>query len=156
MNQEEEMRTTIALALAALVGAVGFAAHAEDPAGPPGPRPGACGPRGHGARFYDPNTVTTVSGEVAAVETWMGRRGGGPVRLDLATAEGTLSVRVGPAWFLEEQGLRIAKGDKLEITGSKVSFRGAPALIAQVVKKGETAVALRDIAGVPVWAGRGR
>jgi len=83
-----------------------------------------------------------------------GRRGGG-IHLDLETAEGTLRVHLGPSWFLEKEGLRLAAGDQVEITGSKVTVRGQPAVIAQVVKKGDTAVALRDVQGIPVWAGRG-
>ncbi len=146
------MKTILALALTAAVGAAAPAARGDQSSGPPGPGACARGPRGRGPRLYDPKTLTTVSGEVAAVETW-GRRG---VGVELQTAEGTLSVHVGPSWFLEEHGLQIAQGDKLEITGSKVAFRGKPGLVAQVVKKGELAVALRDIQGVPVWAGRGR
>lgn len=146
------MKTTIALALAAAVGATTFAARADDAVAPQGPRPGACGPRGQGPRLYDPKTLTTVSGEVASVESRGGRRSGGRMGLDLQTAEGTLRVHLGPSWFLAEQGLTLAPGDKVEITGSRVTFGRGPALIAQVVKKGETAVALRDVAGVPVWA----
>lgn len=149
------MKTTIGLALAAALAAVTFTAKADETRGP-GACAGTRGPRGFGARHYDPKTVTTLSGEVVAVDqTGRGRRCGG-VRLEVKTAEGTTPVRVGPSWFLEEQGLQIAPGDKLEITGSKVAFGGKPGLVAQVVKKGELAVALRDIQGVPVWAGRGR
>jgi hypothetical protein len=151
------MKTTMALSLAAALAAAPFAARAEEaPAAParPGPYAGARGPRGRGPRLYDPKTVTTVSGKVAAVQTVSGRRGGG-IHLDLETAEGTLRVHLGPSWFLEKEGLRLAAGDQVEITGSKVTVRGQPAVIAQVVKKGDTAVALRDVQGIPVWAGRG-
>jgi hypothetical protein len=136
---------------------------AEDPGGPgPGPGSGPCGGMrggmagGHGprARAYDPKSVTTVSGKVATVSTF-GRRGQG-VHLDLETADGVLPVRVGPAWFLEKEGLQLAAGDQLEVTGSKITWDGKPALIAQVVKKGTAAVALRDLNGIPVWAVQGR
>jgi hypothetical protein len=150
------MRTTIGLALAAALAAVTFTAQADETRGP-GACAGARGPRGMGARgfgprHYDPKTVTTLSGEVVAVDqTGHGRRGGG-VRLEVKTSEGTTPVRVGPSWFLEEQGLQLAPGDKVEITGSKVQLGDQPVVIAQVVKKGEAAVALRDINGIPVWA----
>jgi hypothetical protein len=145
------MKTILALALTAAVGAAAPAARADESFGPSGSGACARGPRGRGPRLYDPKTLTTVSGEVAAVQT-RGRRG---VGVELQTAEGTLSVHLGPSWFLEEQGLQIAAGDRLEITGSTVAFRGKPGLVAQVVKKGELAVALRDVQGVPVWAGPG-
>jgi hypothetical protein len=145
------MRTIIGVSiLAALLGA-GYAARADGP-GPGGP--GACngaGPRGHGPRHYDPKTVATVSGEVAAVQQGAGRRGGG-ARFDLTTADGTVAVHAGPAWFLRDQGIEIAQGDKVEVTGSRATLRGQPALIAQVVKKGDKAVVLRDMTGIPVWS----
>lgn len=152
------MNTTMALSLAAALAAAPFAARAEEP--PPAPAgPGRCagarGPRGRGPRLYDPRTVTTLGGRIAAVQQMAGGRRGGGIHLDLETAEGTLPVRLGPSWFLEKEGLRLAAGDQVEITGSKVTFRGQPAVIAQVVKKGDTAVALRDVQGIPVWAGCG-
>ena len=145
------MKTTIGLALAAALAAVTFTAKADEARGP-GACAGTRGPRGLGPRHYDPKTVTILSGEVVAVDqTGRGRRGGG-VRLEVKTAEGTTPVRVGPSWFLEEQGLQLAPGDRVEITGSKVQLGDQPVVIAQVVKKGDAAVALRDINGIPVWA----
>jgi hypothetical protein len=108
--------------------------------------------RGRGAGTYDARTTATFSGEVAALEQRGGGRRGGGVRIELRTSEGTLPVHIGPSWFLEEQGLHVAAGDKLEVTGSRITFDGKPAVIAQVVKRGSTAVALRDIAGIPVWS----
>jgi len=143
------MKRTLGLALAAALLASPLAA-AADGAGPC--RDGR-GPRARGARLYDTKTVTTVSGEVAAVEE-AGRRGRG-LHLQLKTASGTLPVHLGPAWFLKEQGLALAPGDPLEVTGSQVTFDGKAVLIAQVVKKGGQALALRDLQGVPVWAGHG-
>ena len=37
---------------------------------------------------------------------------------------------------------KIRKGDQVEVTGSQITFDGKPALIAQVVKKGEVPAAL--------------
>ncbi len=160
------MRTAIGLSLAATLAVGGLAALADEARGP-GPGPcggmkgqGPCGgavrgPGARGSRLYDPGTVTTVAGEVAGVQEVTGRRGGG-IHLDLKTASGASHVHVGPAWFLKDEGLTLAAGDRVEITGSQVSVNGQPTLLAQVVKKGDQAVALRDLNGVPVWAGRGR
>ncbi len=134
------------VALAAALVTFTLPALAEPPkAGPPGPM-------GMAGRIFDPATVQTVAGEVADVKRFDGRRGEG-VHLDLATAEGTLPVHLGPAWFLEKQAVKIAKGDRVEVTGSRVTFGGKPALVAQVVKKGDATLTLRDAAGVPAWAG---
>ena len=115
---------------------------APDRAGPPG-RPG---------RVHDPATVQTVSGEVLEVRTHE-RQGGRGVHLRLSTAEGPVDVHLGPAWWLEKQPVQVAKGDKVEVTGSRVAVEGRPALIAQAVKKGEAELSLRDAAGVPAWSG---
>jgi hypothetical protein len=117
---------------------------------------GSGSPRGSGPRFFDPATVTTVSGEVLAVNAVQyGRRGGG-VHVDLKTGTDVVDVHLGPSWYLDQQKTKVAKGDALEVTGSKVALRGKPALIAQTVKKGSDVLTLRGAKGVPVWAGQGR
>jgi hypothetical protein len=121
-------------------------------AGVPLAQPPVGGPPG---RSYDPATVETVRGEVAAVDTVVqGRRGPG-VHVKLATAGGPLAVRLGPAWYLEEQKLAPKVGDVLEITGSRVTVAGEPVIIAAQVKQGDRTVLLRDASGVPLWRGRG-
>jgi len=150
------MKPSLAIALAAAVAAVPLCSFANDPGAPPAeaPRRGMRGMKGPGQRLYDPKTVGTFTGEVVAVEKRDGRRGQG-IHLSLKTADGTLAVHVGPTWFLEKNELALGVGDQVEVTGSRVTFAGGPAVIAQVVKKGNIALALRDIGGVPVWAGRG-
>ena len=145
------MKRSLMLVLAAVAMAAAHPAVAEEPAAPV---QGMRGPRGPGPRLYDPQTVTTLTGEVVAVQRPEGRRHRG-VHLEVKTADETLPVHVGPAWFLEKEKLQLAPGDRVEITGSVVTVRGKRAVIAQVVKKGDTAVALRDMNGVPVWARRG-
>ena len=72
-------------------------------------------------------------------------------------AEGaTTEVHLGPAWFLKDEGLEVAKGDALEVIGSLVEVDGATFLIARDVTRGSKAVQLRDERGVPRWSGRGR
>lgn len=141
-------RTALALALS-LVALTPPALAAPDRPGPRGPGPMA-GPMA--GRGYDPATVQTVAGEVAEVRRLDGPRGGG-VHLTLTTAAGPLDVHLGPAWFVDQQALRPAKGDRVEVTGSRVTIDGQPALIARLVKRGDAALTLRDEAGVPAWAG---
>ena len=145
------MKRSIMLVLAVAAVAAASPAVADEPAAP---AHGMRGPRGPGPRLYDPKTVTTLTGEVVAVQRLEGRRGAG-IHLEVKTAGETVPVHVGPAWFLEKEKLQLAPGDPIEITGSVVTIRGKRAMIAQVVKKGDTAVALRDMNGVPVWARRG-
>lgn len=148
------MKKPYALALAAALAAVAIPSQAEEPTPPPMPGPGARGPRGPGPRMYDPSTVATLSGEIVTVEKVTGRRGEG-VHIRLQTASEQLPVHLGPSWFLDKEGLKLAPGDQVEVTGSRITFGGKAAVIAQVLKKGAEAVVLRDARGVPVWAGRG-
>jgi hypothetical protein len=115
----------------------------------------ARGPGGAG-RTYDPHTVETVSGEVTTVETipHAGGRSGG-VHLALKTDRETISVHLGPAWYIDKQKLHVARGDKIEVEGSRVTDEGKPAIVARQIKKGNETLTLRDAAGVPAWAGHG-
>jgi len=115
---------------------------------------GGWGMGGSYQRMYDPATVETVSGEVTSVEKitpMKGMRYG--IHLLLKTESGTLSIHLGPGWFIERQDIRIAKGDKVRVTGSRVTVAGKLAIIAAEVVKGNDRLLLRDKAGVPVWSG---
>lgn len=140
------MRRIRTAALAAAVLALGVAQTAL-----------AQGRRG-GAR-YDLATVQTVSGTITAVDTLPSPRGvGGGLHVELQTAEKTLSVHLGPRTYLEAKSLTLAVGDRITVTGSLVSYQGAPALLAASVTRGTLTVQMRDSTGVPLWAGvrRGR
>lgn len=115
--------------------------------------------RGGGAynRMYDPKTVETVSGEVVSVNrTPFGRRGAVGVHLTLKTDKETIPVHLGPARYVDQQGITLAAKDKITVTGSRITFQGQPAIIAREVKKGGQVLTLRDAAGVPAWAGQRR
>jgi hypothetical protein len=123
-----------------------------------GPR-GRAGGGGGGAgsqynRLYNTNTVETVSGEVIAVNHITSTNGMSyGVHLELKTDKETVSVHLGPGWFIENQDITIEPKDKVEIKGSRVTFDGKPAIIAAEVKKGDEVLKLRDQNGIPFWAG---
>ncbi len=75
------------------------------------------------------------------------------VHVLLKTATGNISVHLGPAWYLENQDVKISVHDKIEAKGSRIVFNGSPALIAAEIKKGEEVLKLRDENGYPVWSG---
>lgn len=66
------------------------------------------------------------------------------------TSTDNLTVHLGPAWFLENQDLRIAKGDTVQVEGSRVAVQSKPVVLAASVRKGDDTLQLRDEAGVPV------
>jgi hypothetical protein len=115
---------------------------------------GGWGPGGAYGRIYDTKTVETVSGEVVKVDRITPMRGmSAGVHLVVKTDKGDVSVHLGPQWYLENQDVKIEPKDKVEITGSRVTVQGKPALIAAEVKKGGEVLKLRDDAGIPMWAG---
>jgi hypothetical protein len=107
--------------------------------------------------MYNPATVETVTGTIESIDLSAPmkrmRRG---THLTLKTEKGPLSVRLGPEWYVERLDGKLAKGDLVEVKGSRVTFDGNPAIIAAEVKKGDAVLKLRDENGVPAWAGRRR
>ena len=105
-------------------------------------------------RMYDPATVETLSGTVVSVEKITPAKGmyyG--IHLILKTDKETIPVHLGPAWYVERLDTKIEKGDHIQVSGSRVTIAGKPAIIAAEVKKGDTTLVLRDSAGIPAWAG---
>jgi len=107
-----------------------------------------------GGRMYNPSTETTVNGTVEQVITIARGRGLGGTHLELKTESGTLDVHLGPSAFLSSKGFQFAKGDQVEVTGSKVTFQGHEAIIAREVRKGGKVLTLRNAQGIPEWSGR--
>jgi hypothetical protein len=127
-----------------------LATSALSQAGMGGPGKDGKGPGGGMGMMYDPQTVETVSGEVTQVQQMQGRAGG--VHLQLKTDKETLMVMLGPSTYLEQQKLKIAVGDKLEIKGSRRQHPKMAMLIAAELKKGDQVVKLRDDQGKPLWS----
>jgi hypothetical protein len=42
------------------------------------------------------------------------------------------------------------------VTGSRVTVAGKQAIVAQMLKRGDISLTLRNASGVPEWAGAGR
>lgn len=120
--------------------------------------PGPQGRMGRGPRaeqFYDVSTVQTIAGEVQSVERVEGRGPSEGVHVTVQTGTALVTVALGPSWYLEEQKLEIAKGDKVVIVGSLVDLAGTKTLLAAEVRKGDQVVSLRDETGFPRWSRRG-
>ncbi len=106
------------------------------------------------SRMYDPKSVETIDGEVVSVDQIAPMKGMHyGIHLTIKTSKETISVHLGPSWFIENQDVKIAPKDKLEIRGSRVTLEGKPVIIAAEVKKGDEILTLRDENGFPAWAG---
>jgi hypothetical protein len=127
--------------------------------------PGNWGGRGSGGwgmgtpyqSMYNQATLETISGEVIGIEQTVPiKRMNQGIALVVKTGKETLTVHLGPSWYLERLDTKIVKGDKVEIKGARTTLAGKPIILAAEVKKGDNILVLRDAAGVPVWAGWGR
>jgi hypothetical protein len=85
---------------------------------PGGPGPAAAGT--HYKRMYDPKTVETISGEVVKVNRIAHRRGRGSV-LILKTDKRERPPEA--SWHLDKQDVKIGQNDKVEVKGSRVTFK---------------------------------
>ncbi len=105
-------------------------------------------------RMYDPQTVETVKGTIESVQKFTPMHGMySGIHLMVKTEKETISVHLGPEWYIERQDMKFSKGDSVQVTGSRLTFDGKPAIIAQEVKKDGGTLVLRNKAGIPEWAG---
>ena len=115
---------------------------------------GGWGPGTPYNKMYDPKTVETISGEIVDVDRITPNKGmAGGVRMNVKTEKETVSVHLGPAWYIENQDVKLQAKDKVEVKGSRITFGGKPAIIATEVKKGDEVLKLRDDSGFPLWSG---
>jgi hypothetical protein len=104
-------------------------------------------------KMYNPKTVETITGEVVSVDKIIPMKGmSHGVHMVLKTDKETVSIHLGPSWYIENQDIKIEPKDKVEVKGSRITFEGKPAIIAAEVKKGNEILKLRDEKGFPVWS----
>jgi len=101
---------------------------------------------------YDPATEMTVKGTIEAVTQREGRKGWAGTHLTLKTEKETLDVHLGPSWFLKKNKMTLAKGDEVEITGSRVKLAEKEAFLARILKKADQSLTLRNEQGIPAWS----
>jgi len=109
-------------------------------------------PAQRGGRIYDASTETTVHGTVTAVNTVTGRRGWNGVHLIVQSGDEKSEVHIGPSTYISSKGFTFAKGDQIEVVGSKVTLNGANTLIAREITKEGKVLTLRDKQGFPLWS----
>ncbi len=101
---------------------------------------------------YDLANEIKVNGSVEEVKV-MGEREPRETHVVIKTDKGLVELCLCPAKFLSEMDIKFAKGDKLQVTGSKAS-EGADGLevivVREIVRGGDTLV-FRDKSGGPVW-----
>lgn len=101
---------------------------------------------------YDPGTVEKLSGEVTSLDGFAGPRGRGGIHVVMKVDKEVIAVHLGPAWYLDQQGLTVARGDQITVRGSRIDVGGKPEIIAAEITKTGHTIVLRDRDGIPVWA----
>jgi hypothetical protein len=146
------MRKVLVVALVVFLVSVAVSAFAKQWQGEKG---GGDRPGGQ-YRMYDPSKAETVSGEVVAVKEFTSRNGiRKGIGLELNTGSQAILAHLGPQFYIDQQSVKIAVGDKVDITGVKAVIRGQDVFLAGEVRKGDQVLKLRDEKGVPLWAGSG-
>ena len=115
---------------------------------------GGWGPGTTYQRMYNQQTVESISGDVVSVDSVTPTKGmTAGVHIIVRTDKETISVHLGPSWYIENQDVKIAPKDKIEAKGSRITFEGKPVIIASEVKKDDDVLMLRDASGIPIWSG---
>lgn len=138
--------------------------------------------------YFDPDTIVTLTG-TTVLETgdWTvwghGNHTGGGMAFELRMPDGdTVELMLAPEWFLEENGIFLANGEQVTVTGSRVEpydegdhhgngqgghgnghdgmgggmgGNGSPHdyLIVTLLEADGVSLVLRDEEGYPVWRG---
>ena len=99
---------------------------------------------------YDPKTETKLKGTVEDVKN-VTTNGENAVHLMVKSGDTVQEVCLCPKAFLDEVAMGFAKGDEIEVTGSKQKTDGGDVILAREVVKGNNTLVLRDKQGNPVW-----
>ena len=104
---------------------------------------------------YD--TATVVSLSMTVTEIREVPKGSPLSGLHLIVAdsdrEATTEVYVAPTHYLKELQITYARGDRLQITGSKVKFGSGAIVLAREVRRNVDTAYFRDEKGKPYWSG---
>lgn len=129
-------------------------------------------PGRQGRTMFDPNTVTTISGEILSVDQITNNprnnqntnqntnpnqpRNHQGIHLTLKSADQTIDIHVGPAWYLEQEKMVFTAGDQVRIKGFPMNKNNQSFFVAQEITKGSQVLVLRDEDGLPMWRGQGQ
>ncbi len=112
--------------------------------------------------MYDPKTEANLTGTIDEVQAQgcmqyhccQDTQGG--MHLIVKSEKENVEVCVGPANFVQQKGFSFAKGDPVEVIGSRVKINGKDVVIARQITKDKQTLTLRDAQGIPEWSGRKR
>jgi hypothetical protein len=102
-----------------------------------------------GAALYNPANEVTTSGVVREVQEFDCPVSEGELgsHLLLKTADGVTQIHLAPVRIMSGQNLHFARGDQLQVVGSKVRIAGQNGIIAREITRGSETFTLRDREG---------
>ena len=108
-------------------------------------------------RMYNPKTVETLDGKVESLETVSASRMDIPPRvlLKLKTSQETVTIYLGPKWYLEKQKAKLSPGDYIQVKGSRITMDNNPVILPNTITKGSVVMQFWDEQGSPQWRGQG-
>jgi DNA/RNA endonuclease YhcR with UshA esterase domain len=99
---------------------------------------------------YDPATEVTVKGVIEEVKDFQCPVSGG-VGAHIILKGNDEVIHLALSKFLKEYEFTFAKGDEVEVVGSKVTMDGKPTILAKTVIRGQNTYNFRDAKGNPLW-----
>lgn len=101
-------------------------------------------------RAFNPKTITTIKGTISQVNS-TSKGGITATVMKVKTDTETLSVLVGPTWFIKKQGLNLKVNDTVEVTGSKTMLQSRSIIITTTIIKDGDTYTFRQLNGNPEW-----
>jgi hypothetical protein len=100
---------------------------------------------------YDRQTETKTKGIVEDVKPVTFGTRKDFTELVIKSGDDQILIYVCPKPFQDEIGVTFAKGDEVDVTGSKVKQETSDVILARVMVKGTDTLMFRDDKGKPVW-----
>ena len=100
---------------------------------------------------FEPKTVETLEGEIVDVTRMEHGKGIVGVHIMLKTDKESVEVHLGPACFVDNLDLKVAKGDRATVKGSRVKTMRGPAVLTQEITTNGKTTTLRTADGAPAW-----
>ncbi len=144
-------KLVILVSVLCLVGAVAAGALAQPQGKPPASEGWPMG------QMYNPQTVEKLDGKIESIEKVTAGRMDIPARvlLKLKTAKETLTIYLGPDWYLEQQPAKLSPGDYLQVRGSRIMMNNQPVILPNEITKNNHVMKFWDDQGRPMWRGQG-
>lgn len=79
---------------------------------------------------------------------------GPQVEITLETDNGDLKVLLGPAWYIDQNKVKVNSGDKILVIGYPVNANGDRVIMASEIQRNGASLKLRDDQRNPAWGSR--